>query len=396
MSPSKKRARRKSPQTRKSARTRKVRAAAKAGSVSRAESKRAVAAVVARKAPKSSGGPSEPRGVSRETFAKVPRGVVAKLPSPDLVPLLVPIGELNEDPANANTHDEASIEGIRASLDVYGQHRIAVVQRGSNVVRVGNGMLLAARRLEWTHLAAIRVDEADVRATGRALADNRASELGKRDRSAVLAQIEAIQAEQGHLEGLAWSDEQLEELRAEQARQTARHQAAADPARLAAGFGDEERAAIEVLAGYRTSMARSGQSAPMKAYQRRGLLVGDVLDYGAGQDTHGLARFDPAYDPDYSLLTRRWHVVVCNYVLNVLPLEHQRVEALLAMRGLLDDDGYLLLAVWRKSGTDTQSPKGYQCSWGLEEWEALFGHWFHAERLGARGFMGWKLKPRAT
>ncbi|RLB68688.1 MAG: hypothetical protein DRH08_00080 [Deltaproteobacteria bacterium] len=332
-------------------------------------------------------------GVSRETVA-LPDGVIAVIASPDLAGLLKPLGELVQDPTNARTHDKANLDAIRASLAKYGQHRPAVVQRQGMVIKIGNGMHQVAVELGWTHIAAVVVDEDDVAATGRALADNRSGELGGWDAQAVLDQAAAIERAQGDLEGLAWTPAELAELQAKQDRAAGKHEAAADPTRLLDGFGDEERAVVETLAGYRTSIARSGDSAPMNAYQRSRLLKGDVLDYGAGL-LHGLARFDPAYDPDYGLLTRAWDVVTCNYVLNVLPLEHQRVEALLTMRGLLKPRGYLLVACWKKADKDTKSPKGYQCAWGLDEWEALFGRWFQAERLGARGFMGWKLVPRA-
>jgi hypothetical protein len=334
---------------------------------------------------------AEARGVSRGT---VPKGVVVHLASDDLVPLLRPLDELVLDPTNARTHDKRNLEAIRGSLRKYGQHRPAVVQRQGMVIKIGNGMAEVAREDGWTHLAAVVVDEGDVEATGRALADNRAGELGGWDHQVVLEQAAAIREAQGDLDGLAWSPEELQELQERQDRAAGRHQASADPKRLLEGFGDEERAVVETLAGYRTSIARSGDSAPMKAYRRSKLLKGDVLDYGAGQDAHDLPRFDPAYDPDYDLLGRPWDVITCNYVLNVLPLEHQRVEALLTMRGLLRPKGYLLVAVWQKGAKDSHSPKGYQSAWGLDEWEGLFSRWFRPERLGARGFMGWRLTPR--
>lgn len=380
----------------KAASSRKVMTAAKPGTLSRAASKAAVAKGRARSKRKPAGSRSRPRArsVSHETL-ELPPGVVAKLPSADLVPLLRPISELVLDPTNARLHSKANLASIRASLRKYGQHRLAVVQAQGMVVKIGNGMLEMAVEEGWTHLACLVVDEGDVEATGRALADNRAGELATWDDPVVLAQIAAIEKAQGDAEGLGWTPAELEALQAKQDAAAARHTGAEDPQRLLKGFGDEDRAIIETFAGYRTSIARSGDSAPMKAYRRAKLLKGDVLDYGAGQDAHDLPRFDPAYDPDYGLLTRAWDVVTCNYVLNVLPLEHQRVEALLTMRGLLKPDGYLLVAAWKKAETDTSSAKGYQCSWGLDEWEALFSRWFRPKRLAARGFMGWRLTPRA-
>jgi hypothetical protein len=52
-----------------------------------------------------------------------------------------------------------------------------VVQRQGMIVRAGNGRVLAARELGWTHLACVVVDESEVEATAFAIADNRSAEL---------------------------------------------------------------------------------------------------------------------------------------------------------------------------------------------------------------------------
>jgi hypothetical protein len=86
--------------------------------------------------------------------------------------MLTPIGDLVPDPSNVRIHPERNIDQIRGMLTAFGQHRAAVVQirkDGTRIVRVGNGMLEAARSLGWTHLAAVEVAEDDVRATARAL-----------------------------------------------------------------------------------------------------------------------------------------------------------------------------------------------------------------------------------
>lgn len=109
-----------------------------------------------------------------------------------LRPLAVPICELNADPANARRHPDRNMAAIEASLRRWGQRFPIVVQRQGMVVRAGNGRLEAARRLGWTHLAAVVVDEDSVEATAFALADNRSSELAEWDDEALAALLQSL------------------------------------------------------------------------------------------------------------------------------------------------------------------------------------------------------------
>lgn len=97
---------------------------------------------------------------------------------------LVPLASLTPDPVNARKHGEQNVTTIRHSLRTYGQHRPAVVQvrpDGSRIVRIGNGMVEAARLEGWTELAAIEIAEDDTTATARALVDNQAGILATWD-----------------------------------------------------------------------------------------------------------------------------------------------------------------------------------------------------------------------
>jgi DNA modification methylase len=89
----------------------------------------------------------------------------------------VNLDELREDDRNAREHDARNIKEIMRSLQDFGQHRPFVVQRGTNRVLVGNGMLKAMRRLGWTQGAVFFVDDDNEQAIRRALADNRTGEL---------------------------------------------------------------------------------------------------------------------------------------------------------------------------------------------------------------------------
>lgn len=94
---------------------------------------------------------------------------------------MVPLADLAHDPANARMHDERNVQAIMDSLKQFGQDQALVVQREGMIVRKGNGRMVAMRRLGWTHAAAVVVDEDNVHATARAIADNRTSELAKWD-----------------------------------------------------------------------------------------------------------------------------------------------------------------------------------------------------------------------
>src|SRR6185369_10855580 len=97
--------------------------------------------------------------------------------APPLRSLALPIASLNLDPANARTHDEANLAAIKGSLSRFGQRLPLVVQQQGMIVRAGNGRLMAAKELGWTHVAAVVVDESEVEATAYAIADNRSGEL---------------------------------------------------------------------------------------------------------------------------------------------------------------------------------------------------------------------------
>jgi DNA modification methylase len=98
----------------------------------------------------------------------------------DLVPLATPIDEMHLDPVNARVdHD---VERIAGSLAQYGQRKAIVVNRSeANKVEAGNGTWQGAKRLGWTHVAAVFVEDDPMTAVGYAIADNRTAELSRWD-----------------------------------------------------------------------------------------------------------------------------------------------------------------------------------------------------------------------
>src|SRR5271170_6977660 len=99
----------------------------------------------------------------------------------------IAISDLRPDPANARRHPQRNVDAIMNSLARFGQQKPIVVD-ANNVVRAGNGTLIAARALGWTEVRVVRTALASVEATAFGIADNRSSELAEWD-DQVLAQL---------------------------------------------------------------------------------------------------------------------------------------------------------------------------------------------------------------
>jgi hypothetical protein len=110
-----------------------------------------------------------------------------------LRPLVVPIADLNLDPANARVHGEKNLAAIRASLAQFGQRKPIVVQRQGMIVRAGNGTVTAARALGWTEIAAVVIDDDNATAAQFAIADNRSAELAVWDPDVLATLLDGMQ-----------------------------------------------------------------------------------------------------------------------------------------------------------------------------------------------------------
>jgi ParB-like chromosome segregation protein Spo0J len=144
--------------------------------------------------------------VEEDAFARDPNDL-SYIAEP-LRPFAKPIDSLALDADNARRHSERNIAVIRESLRRFGQRLPLVVQRQGMIVRAGNGRLLAARELGWTHLAVVIVDESEVEAVQFALADNRSGELADWDYPALGALLQKLQTDVPEIDlaGLGWDD----------------------------------------------------------------------------------------------------------------------------------------------------------------------------------------------
>ena len=159
------------------------------------------------------------------------------------------------------------------------------------------------------------------------------------------------------------------------------------------------RATVMRVMGGRTAQARDEPSAPVSWYETEKLLLGDVLDFGCGLDLHKYARYDPVHATDFSPLMTRYQTVMCNYVLNVLPLVSQRAEVCLAIRALLapviDTEPsrrfypHALFAVWGP-GEEQCNGVGYQSGWERKDWRRFLENFFVVKELKGAPFRGWQ------
>jgi hypothetical protein len=118
-----------------------------------------------------------------------------------------------------------NVEAIAASYDEFGQLRPIVIRPngdGTSTIIAGNHQVMAAKKLGWTHIAAVEYDADDSRAIAFALADNRTSELGRSDPALITDMLGDIVDDYSDLlDSLGWDDFEiaaLEESMEEQER----------------------------------------------------------------------------------------------------------------------------------------------------------------------------------
>ena len=125
-----------------------------------------------------------------------------------LRPLAVPLGKLKADPANARTHDDRNVEAVAASLARFGQQKPVVCDAKGRLI-AGHATVLAARRLGWTHLAAVKSDLAGPDRTAFAIADNRTAELAAWDPGQLAASLAELEASADSLAATGFNLEEI-------------------------------------------------------------------------------------------------------------------------------------------------------------------------------------------
>jgi ParB-like chromosome segregation protein Spo0J len=126
--------------------------------------------------------------------------------------LAVPLDGLVLDPENARKHSERNLASIEVSLRKFGQRLPIVVQREGGIVRAGNGRVMVARRMGWTHIAALVIEEKDIDARAFALADNRTGELAEWDYQVLASLVGKLGEEGVDVAALGWDAAELAQL----------------------------------------------------------------------------------------------------------------------------------------------------------------------------------------
>ncbi len=140
---------------------------------------------------------------------------MSKLPKPihavaaKLRGQLVAISDITPDPANLREHDDRSIDAIKASLKRFEQQKPIVIDR-RGVVVAGHGTLEAAKRLGWTHIAAVQSSLTGVERVAYAIADNRTPELSRWNTDALAQVLGEMPKEAANAAG--FSDDDLADL----------------------------------------------------------------------------------------------------------------------------------------------------------------------------------------
>lgn len=129
----------------------------------------------------------------------------------------VAIDSISPHPRNVRQGD---IGAICTSLEAHGQYKPIIVQKQTGYIVAGNHTWQAAKSLGWDKIAVLSLDMDDDRALRILLADNRTSDLADYD-SYALAEILSEFARGYDMAGLVWSQDDLDDMLANQSQSIA-------------------------------------------------------------------------------------------------------------------------------------------------------------------------------
>lgn len=107
----------------------------------------------------------------------------------------------------------------------------------------------------------------------------------------------------------------------------------------------------------------------MRLLESKGLLHGDMLDYGCGRgfdaEYYGMDGYDPYYAPEFP--QKSYDVITCNFVLNVVNRRgREKIIALVAL--LLKEEGVAYFTVRRDIKTEGCTSRG------TEQWDVVLDY----------------------
>lgn len=118
---------------------------------------------------------------------------------------LVRIDEISLDDKNPRL---GNIEAIAKSYERFGQRKpiVTATRNGKTTVIAGNHQLMAARKLGWSHIAAVHVDEAEAESAAFAVADNLTHDLGSYDFIKLSALVDSLSSEGVSYESIGFDE----------------------------------------------------------------------------------------------------------------------------------------------------------------------------------------------
>lgn len=134
-------------------------------------------------------------------MAREPKQEVKWKGNPRLEPFLVPVDDIVPNPENVRTHEQADVDATAASFDDHGQQNLVIVSPEEKILVAGEGRWLAAKKLGWTHVAALGTDITDEGERRLySIRDNRTAELSRWDMQGLSEQLKYLN-ERYDLEG---------------------------------------------------------------------------------------------------------------------------------------------------------------------------------------------------
>lgn len=141
---------------------------------------------------------------------KADAGKNALPPAPSLEIVRRPIDALILDPRNARNHGRRDLEEKKTILTRFGKQKPIVIDAG-NIVRAGNGFVMAARELGWTHIDCVITALTDEALVAYGIADNRSGELSDWDTERLLELVGEI-SDESLLGAIGFDSAELDDL----------------------------------------------------------------------------------------------------------------------------------------------------------------------------------------
>ena len=116
------------------------------------------------------------------------------------------------DVGNVRKHDKINLDAIKGSLQRFGMQKPIVIDE-KNIVRAGNGTLLAAKELGWKTIAVVRSTLKDIEMVAYAAADNRTAELASWDEPALSEILQQLKLDDFPLDSIGFDEEYLASIK---------------------------------------------------------------------------------------------------------------------------------------------------------------------------------------